>query len=301
MLTNLFYTINFSFAIFVSIIALVFAFLTIIIVAINRQYRTITNLFACNTAIAVIFYCIVNIFSCIYGLQDDESYNQPACIFRGYCYTASCTAIYYSYLIHAISRLFFAVFYNHRSLLAWRVHWLMIIINWFICITSPIVPILVYGGYRLEQESHLCIATTKIFITSMYCITTAYLIPFSSIIVIYGSILYHANRSTRRVTPFAPSTITPVTTNNIPRLNMKREIQLMKNMLIFTGILACAGTPYLILVFWYVIAQQSSPPEPLYLLSINSVSFSITLMTVNLFWVNRDMKSCTLRYLRKLY
>jgi hypothetical protein len=82
---------------------------------------------------------------------------------------------------------------------------------------------------------------------------------------------------------------------------MKREIQLMKNMLIFTGILACAGTPYLILVFWHVTPQESSPPEPLYLLSINSISFSATLMTLNLFWINRDMKNCTLRYLRKLY
>jgi hypothetical protein len=165
MLTNLFYTINFSLAIVVSIIALIFAFLTIIIFVINRQCRTISNLLACNTAIAVIFYYILNLFSSIYGLREDESYNQPACIFRGYCYTASCTAICYSYLIHAISRLFSAVFYNHRSLLTWSVHWLMIIINWFICITSPIVPIFVYGRYRLEQESHLCIATTKIFIT----------------------------------------------------------------------------------------------------------------------------------------
>ncbi len=53
----------------------------------------------------------------------------------------------------------------------------------------------------------------------MYCITTAYLIPFSSIIVIYGSILYHANRSTRRVMPFVPSTITSVTTSSCPPLH----------------------------------------------------------------------------------
>jgi hypothetical protein len=91
-----------------------------------------------------------------------------------------------------------------------------------------------------------------------------------------------------------------MTTHNIPVPNLKREMKLMKNILILISILTCAGTPYLILILWHVIQKQQPPPESFYLLIINSISFFTTLMMITLFWKNRDVKKCTLEYLRKL-
>jgi hypothetical protein len=48
-----------------------FAFIMIIIVVINRQCRTITNLMMCNSAAATVMYSILQLFSAVYGIRED--------------------------------------------------------------------------------------------------------------------------------------------------------------------------------------------------------------------------------------
>lgn len=110
MLSNLFYTVNFALSIVASIIALMFAFLLIIIDVVNKQCHTVANLLTCNTTVAIIFYTITVLQSNILGLREDGLYYQPACTFRAYCLVMACATICYSYSIQPISRLFFAVF-----------------------------------------------------------------------------------------------------------------------------------------------------------------------------------------------
>jgi len=43
----------------------------IIIVVINRQCRTITNLMMCDTAAATVIYSILQLFSAVYGIRED--------------------------------------------------------------------------------------------------------------------------------------------------------------------------------------------------------------------------------------
>ena len=273
MLPDVFYTINFAFNIAILLIGSIFAILIMFIVIINRQCRTIPNLLTCNATAGFIIYFIVNFIGCIYGLRSDWFYHQPACVFRGYLFILSCAIICYSYPVQAISRLFFAVLYKHRFLLTWRTHWFIIIVSWIISIAIPILPVFYNNGYILEEESRLCTLTTKIVSTSMYVICIGFVTPFSMVIVIYAVIFNHARRSTRRITAFPPPTITNRLIRNIPLPNFKREMTIMRNMLILISIFACGGIPFLILVLWHVTEHR--PPECLYLLIINCISLSV--------------------------
>ena len=298
MISDLFYTINFAFGIAITLVGLIFGFLTISIVIINRQCCTISNLLICNVTAGFILYFIVNFIGCTCGLRSDWFHHQPACAFRGYVFMVSCIVICYSYLAQAISRLFFAVLFKYQFLLTWRTHWFIIIVSWLISIALPILPLFYNHGYVLEEESRYCILTTKIFSTSMYVMTTGFLAPFSMVIIIYAIILYHARQSTRRVTAVATTTITNRSTQNVPLPNFRREVTIMSNMLILIGIFSCGGIPYFTLVLWH--HTQIPPPESLYLLAINFISMSTSLMVIALFLVNKEVRECGIRCLRQL-
>jgi hypothetical protein len=300
MLTELFYTINNIIALVAAITALIFAFLTLVVVIINRQCRTVTNLLICDTAIATILFCTVGFISSVYSRRSDWLDYQPACAFRAYLQIMLSTSICYSYSIQAISRLFYSVYYKKKYLQTWRIHWILIIISWIISILTPIVPFFFEHGYELQTVSRVCTISAKVTITSIYIFITMFFIPLNLVIIIYGIILHFARQSARRIAAHASSTISSLTTGNVARPNMKREMKLMKNMLIRSSILACGGIPYSILVLWYAI-QKETVPEPLYSFSIYTVVIFIAISMVALFFMNKQVKKRTWQHMRDFW
>ncbi|CAF1501048.1 unnamed protein product [Rotaria sp. Silwood1] len=124
----------------------------------------------------------------------------------------------------------------------------------------------------------------------MYGITTAFVIPLSISMNIYGIIFYYARTSSQRIAPSTSNTMTA----HIP--NARREMKLARNMLIIETLFTAAGTPLLILYLWQVMQPKSPPPESFYLLSLNSISLFITLMMVMLFYMNKDVKDIAFNY-----
>ena len=279
---------------------MIFAFLILIIVILDRNCRTITNLLTCNSSVATILYYILNLISVIYGLRDDWAYHQPACAFRAYCYTTLCAAICYSYSIQAVSRLYFTVLFKYKYLQSWYIHWTMIIISWLISILIPIIPFFFEHGYRLEEESHICVATTKIFFTAIFSVIIAFIIPLNIITIVYSIIFFYVRKSTRRVIGFISNTAIMTITTTSSILNVRREMKLAKRMFIILTLLICGGTPYLILILWHAILIQHPPPESFYLLSTNLIPIFISLKMIALFFMCRQVKHSVLQYLRKL-
>ncbi|CAF3948467.1 unnamed protein product [Rotaria sordida] len=299
MLTDLFFKINFSISIAASIIGLILSGITIYIISCKRECRTVNNLLTSNTSLICGVYLIFSLISSVYGLEKNWALTQPACQFRAYGFVVSCTLLLYSHLIHAISRLFFVVFYKHKYLLTWHTHWIMIIINWLLGILIPAILLFIEGSYVYEEESRLCTCTTKKIGTAMYGITTAFIIPFNIVTIIYTTLVCRARQSTRRIR-VTQSTVTTVSTNinvNIP--NIKREMILVRNMSILLSIILCGGTPYLILVLWQATTKYP-PPESFYLLIINSISICTALMMFALFNLNKQAKKTTFECFRKL-
>lgn len=300
MLPTLFYTINFSISIVASSISILIGFLMIIIVIINPQCRTITNLMMCNTALATMIYSFFQIFFAGYGIREDWFSSQSACVFRAYCYTAVYVAVPASYAVQSISRLFFAVLYKYKYkyLLSWRMHSYLILINYLLSILGPIPIIFVKNGYVLEAESRLCLTTTKVFAASILSISIAYLFPLSIVTIVYSIIFYRARQSTCRVgAALASRTANGGRNSYVP--NLKREMTLMKNIVILVGILVIAGMPYLTLVLWHAI-QTYLPPEPFYLLALIIITSSFAIKMIVLFCMNKEIRNITIAYLRQV-
>ena len=301
MVSELFYKINFIVSIVASMIGLFVGCLIIVVVIINRQCRSIPNLLMCNSILAMIFYRIIIFISTIYGLGDDWLHYQPACTFRAYCILISSAAICYSYTIQAISRLFFVVFYKHKYLQTYRVHWLMIILSWFISVHVPFVMFLINNNIIVLQEGfRFCVNAVYLFIPSAYAIISVYAIPCSIMASIYGIIFNRARQSTRRVVTFASQPTPTVVISHNAILNMKRELILMTNMMILVSFFTCSGMPYCLLIFWQIVFK-TAPPEPLYLISINSITIGSGCMIVITFFMSKEVKKCCFQYVRKFW
>ena len=291
MLSDIFYIVNFSFSILISIVGMIVSISMISIVATHRPLRTVTNLLTCNTSMTVLVYFISILIPSVYGFREDWASKQPLCIFRAYCSLASCACLCYSYALQAMGRFFSTVLYKHKFLVTYRVQVCLILLNWTLGVVLPIVPIFFDGGFVYEKEARLCVPTTHRFLTSMYGVTTAFIIPLNIAIIVYSAIFYHTRRSSRRVVAFVSDTMAP----RLP--NAKREMTLARNMLVLLGIFGSGGLLYLVLVLWNVIEPVNSPPESLYLLSNNSISFFIALMMLTLFHMNKQVKDTALGYL----
>jgi hypothetical protein len=245
--------------------------------------------------VAVGLYFTFRITDSYYALHQDWQYNQPACVFRAYCTLALCTALCYSFTIQAISRLFFAVLYKHRYLLTWRTHWILIIINWTVSIIIPIRPLLYPNGFRLEVESHSCVVTPKIVSISLYVVTIVFIIPINVVTIVYGLILHRARQSTRRIALVRPDVIIITAQPNVHLPNGKRELKLIQNMLVQSGLISLGGILYLILVLWNA-AKQDSAPEAFYLLAVNGIVIFNGFMMIALFLMNKQVRKIALSY-----
>lgn len=289
--TELFFIINFSISLTASIIGLIVGILIIVIVVTHRQCRTVSNLLACNACMISIIYCSNNIIVSIYGYREDWALQQPVCIFRAYCFLVSCVCICYSYLMQAISRLFFTVFFKYKFLVTFRAHWLLIILNWIIGTVFSIGPLFFDGGFTFEEESRLCTLNSRKPSASLYSIGGGFVLPVSICITIYGIIWRHTVRSSRRINAFGPNNATAHTPN------AKREMTIVRNMLMSLTVFVGGGTPLLILILWNAIQPNNHPPESLYLIGIDGTSLGVTLTVVMLFVLNQQMRRLALHHL----
>jgi len=244
----------------------------------------------------VIFYSIIIIIASIIGFREDWAFNAPLCSLRAYCFNIAIATICYSKSIHAISRLFFAALYKHRYLLTWRVHWILIIFNWVIGIIVCIPPFFIDGGYAFEEESRSCVVTSKMYRLSLYMTIVSCIIPFTIIANVYILILFHAHRSTRRVRALQ-SNVSP----NFPKTpnvihQTKREMKIMKQMIIQTCTLLPGGPIFVLLIIWHA-TQNQPPPEPLYLLAFNLMTIAVFMVTTAQFIMSKKIMQFSIQYI----
>lgn len=298
MLSDLFYTVNFILSIIISIIGFIAGTSMIVIVLMHRRCQTILNLLKCNTIFTMIIYLLIVLISSILGMNKRWSYSQPACSIRAFVFNTICAIICYSYAIQAISRLFYAVFYQFKYLITWKTHWYLIIFSWFLCIIVQLIMYLISNDLlTYEEASRWCLISTQKPITSLCSIITALLIPVNIMLIVYMIIFYRIRQSTRRVHAFTTQHLTKTASITASPLNAKREIKVMKNMILIIFLMFCSGILYLVLLVWN-LGGWSSPPESLYLININVMALGVTILTVLTLWLNKEVKNVIIKYVR---
>ncbi|UJR17943.1 hypothetical protein I4U23_004842 [Adineta vaga] len=144
-------------------IAIVIAFFILILVSTTKQLHTVSHLLTCNTCLSSILYCTVQCNNYIYLLFIPSNTSDVSCRWRGYFGYTSIVAVIYSYLLQAISRLFFTILsVKYRWITSFEIHFYMIFIGWILVFIIPLPAILTHDIYFREAVPSTCYMLTGI-------------------------------------------------------------------------------------------------------------------------------------------
>ena len=199
----------------------------------NPRLRTIRHLLMCNTCLGSIFYCLMQTINYAYLVFFQWDTNDDRCRWRGYCSYVSISAITYSYLLQALSRLFYLkCTIKYRWVTSFRTHYVLIFIQWMLAIILPLPSIITKDHYF--RPGFICWVPFKFVLHLVYTIIAYYVAPVSIAILIYIYAYWQLIVSRRQLLAIAHHTA------------RKRDIIVLRNILILFGIYITGPIPMLI-------------------------------------------------------
>ncbi len=251
------------------LIAVIISMMIVIIVIYSKpRLHTVRHLLICNTCIASIIYCIVQTINYIFLVFLPWITSDVACRWRGYFSYMSISAVIYSYLVQAISRLFFSVFARkYPWITKFKAHYILILTYWIVVIVIPLPSVITKDIYFRPDD--LCWVPRQHLIHVVYTMLAYYLIPIFAIIYIYIYI-YKRLKKAKKDAAFI-SNIT----------NDKRDLEVLRNIVTLLGIYIAGALPSL-----------------LYIVSAISFLYSAGIVTITLLVMIE--KTCTILLDREL-
>lgn len=219
-------SIVFSIFLFSVSISILLSIIIIILIISTKNLYTPTNLLVCNTSITTGFYITMAIVK-LTVFYNKLVLSNSWCKIQAYLSYVCLHLLMYSYVIQAISRLFFTIFYKHRYLLSYKCHILLIVCQIIISFSIPLSCIITDDIYFRPLK--LCIVSMKYLFYVFYLYTFSFFIPLIVTIVIYIMILRLAIRSSLNV--------------HQSWYRFKRDVTLVRNILIIFTIFIFAELP----------------------------------------------------------
>ncbi|CAF0885409.1 unnamed protein product [Rotaria sordida] len=242
----------------------------ILIQRIKPRLHTVRHLLMCNTCIASILYCIVQIYNYIFLLFFPSVTSDIYCQWRAYFAYFTISTVTYSFLIQAISRLFISVFsIKYKCLITFKTHYFLIIIQWFTVIIIPLPAIITKDIYY--RTNQLCWVPITNIIHTTYAYITYYTIPTLSVCMIYIFIYYRVKQAKKEA-------------RSLLRLihGEKRDLELLRNIVILMSIYLISGIPLVLFLF--------SSNRILYLIGLVTLSLAVAVEKVCTILLDHELR-----------
>ena len=248
----------------------IFISLTILIIILyKKDFHHVIYLLQSETCLSSIFYCIVQWNNYIHLLFLNWNISDISCRWRSYFGYMSIIAVIYSYLLQSISRyICINLSMKSRYLISFDIHWIFILIKWFIVILLPLPSLLTKDIYY--RTGFLCWVPKQFYIHVTYTFIFYYFIPIFIISILYLLIL-HRIRSN------------PVNQyKNRINQNRNRDIQVYRRLMVLLGIYIAGGIP---LVFYMITGV-----EFFYSAGIVSVTLTVIIEKLTSIFIDRKLR-----------
>ncbi|UJR16305.1 hypothetical protein I4U23_003211 [Adineta vaga] len=225
------------------------------VIRLDHPSYSIATLTACKTCLAIGFLSSLVLFNSCYAIINDFrgiTFNERFCFIRGIIFTILYVNMYTTLCLKAFNRLQCIVYRIRPVTNSYRSLFVLTLFQW-IFVAILVLPIILSDGFDYDQDSHLCLVTTRkpwqfIFLMIIYYISILFI--FS----VYIYILYYVLHISR-----------------LERYRQKRQMRLLRRILILLLMLILPGIFYLILVIYWIIFQSI----PLYVFKIRTLIDSI--------------------------
>ncbi|UJR10479.1 hypothetical protein I4U23_014683 [Adineta vaga] len=246
--------------------------LIIFLIVITPQLHSPTNLFVSSTCLSTLIYLVISTINSFF-LYTESISTDWSCRIRAYLYYVSLNLVIYSYVIQAVSRLFWTVLYKYRYLLTMKLHLYLLITKIIISIFLPLSSLIT--DHVIFRPFKFCVIAMKYTIHVFYLLSMGFIIPLIIITILYTIIYRYIIRST----------------TNFRRLShrTKRDAELARNILILLGIFLLGGFPTVI----YIIISnktESSVSAGLFLLAITAPSVAVASEKIVTIVLNKEIR-----------
>lgn len=241
----------------------------IIIKRSKPRLHTVRHLLMCNTCIASIFYCITQTINFIFLIFIPWETSDQRCRWRGYFGYMSIAASIYSYLLQAISRFFFSAYaMKYNWLTTFKTHYVLIALQWLAVILLASPAIITHDIFF--RPGLLCWVPFKQTLHVGYTVFVYYLIPVLLIIIIYIRIYRRVRKARKHA-----QTVLNMT-------NDKRDLEVLRNVLILLTIYITGGIPTIIFLLTSV--------EIFYLMGLTTFILTVAIEKICTMILDRDLR-----------
>ena len=230
--------------------SILFSLGTIILISacIRPLTTNIPILLTCNTYITLIGSSLMTLVVMIYGLLDTRdpsvTFNGLSCQVRSYVNYVFICAFFYSCALHAIFRFFRVVFPRHKILQTRAVFIVAISIQWLLAILY-IAVYLVMGDFQYHSDIGSCWLSFKNIPALGTALVFVYATPLTVMILIYSCIIRYIRRT--------------VQTQQIRQQANKRDLSVVKRMIVLVLISMAIGIPTGVMLLMYIIGNYLYP------------------------------------------
>jgi hypothetical protein len=254
-------------------------FIVIVIWLSKPQLHTKRHLLTCNTCIASIFYCIVQVINQIFLIFLQWETSDTSCKYRAFFSYVTVSAVIYSYFIQALSRLFISFFsLSHFKLITYKAHYYIILVKWLTVFVITLPTIITDDVHYRPKK--LCWVPLHCSVHVVYTYLAYYIIPTYLTFVIYVFIYYRMRRTSKL------AAIRFRVTNH-----GKRDLEVLRNIIILLILYLFTGVPSTLFV---VTARPV-----LYSVSIITIPLTLSLEKVATILLDRDMRQVIGKFLKK--
>lgn len=253
------------------IISIIICLIILLIIYLTRNLHTPTNLLICNTCFCALLYSIILTANSILIYMPSISADWP-CRIRGYLSYVTLHLVIYSYIIQAISRLFWTVLYKYRALLTNRSHIYLILSHFSFSFLIPSSTIITKD--IVFRPFKTCSVSMDNRLHVFYLLFTGYILPLSLAIILYTIIYRHSTRSRSNLRRGSHCT--------------KRDKELARNILILLAIFVFGGFPTI--VYLILSSRTSNAPPALYILAVGAPSVSLAIEKAVTILLNKDIR-----------
>jgi hypothetical protein len=234
------------------------------------RLHTVNHLLMCNTCCATIFYCVIINNNYGFLIFAEWQTSDMSCRWRAYFAYTGVAGVIYSYLIQAISRFFFSILSTkYRWLTTFKTHYILISIQWLVVFLITLPAVITKDIYF--TPNNLCWVPFEHMLHVAYTAVVYYIIPVIAIIIIYLYIYCSIRRTRRNATATINSTI-----------GQKRDLELLRNILVLLSIYLCSG--FITLLFFMTLIKL------IYLINFVYMAVSLIIEKVCVIVLDREFR-----------
>jgi hypothetical protein len=267
-------------------VAITLCILCLFLIALDKKCHTVAMMITANSCLGASGCASALLSLCIFTFQNDLKqiyFPDSFCVIRAYFNWVSGSWFNYSFFIEAIYRYVIVIYPTCLFYQSARFQALIIGISWIFGFLYPLA-FMFTDEIVYNVDNQICQLPFRLSFSVLYAAVCGYMIPVTGIGLIYLKLVRYVRQKSKQTT----------SVNIIYRA--KRELKMVRRIVMLVAILLTLGIPYLIFMF---MSFFTKPPKYHFRIAYFFVDSSLAFVMIALFQFNDTLKASLMKIINK--